>query len=225
MPRRILAMLLVLVTLAAAAAAQSGGRSGSAAGAEAANPQVDRGFEMLMEGGLALPTGNLGAEFLSEDAALGAEPGFLLGLRARIYLSRSFSVAPAFSYTEFGDYDGRDSNDEVFTIVARVLRYGLDFVYIKPGRHKQVRPFVGAGAALVRNKYRENYVEAETYYADGLNAFAWSLLAGLRWRDWELSAAYELNTFSTARFLPTGVAVDYDWSQLSLRLAFALPQI
>ena len=52
-----------------------------------------------------------------------------------------------------------------------------------------------------------------------------SLRAGLRWRDWELAASYELNTFATARFLPTGDEVDYDWSHLTLRLAFALPRI
>lgn len=234
MPRRILVVLLlpvlmtvlltVLPTTSALAQPRSGSGYVSQESKDAANDAFHR-FEVLMEGGLALPVGNLGAELLSEDAAMGAEAGYMLGLRMRIYLSRAFSLAPVFSYTEFGDYDGRDANDEVFTILARVLRYGLDATFIKPGSFKRVRPYVGGGVAVVRNKYREDYVEDETFYADGLNGFAWSLQAGLRWRDWELAAEYQRNTFSTARFLPTGIAVDYDWSQVTVRVAYALPRI
>ena len=230
MPRRILVVLLLTVLLTVllttSALAQPRSSSGYVGADEAAaDENAFHRVEVLMEGGLALPVGNLGAELLSEDAAMGGEAGFMLGLRVRIYLSRVFSLAPVFSYTEFGDYDGRDANDEVFTILARVLRYGVDATFIKPGSFKRVRPYVGAGAAFVRNKYSEESVEAETFYADGLNGIAWSLQAGLRWRDWELAAEYQRNTFSTARFLPTGIVADYDWSQVTVRVAYALPRL
>lgn len=223
MPRRSLVPLLVLSILSTVASAQYGKSSGYV------EPDTDenvfRRVEVVMEGGLALPGGNLGAELFSEDAALGAETGYMLGLRVRFYLSRGLTVAPAFAYTEFGDYDGLDTGGDVFTIVCRTLRYGVDFVYIKPGPFKRVRPFVGLGAALVRNKYREEYLGDETFYKASLNSFAWSVQAGLRWRDWEVSVDYELNRFSTARFLPTGGEVDYDWSHVVLRFGFALPRI
>jgi hypothetical protein len=178
-----------------------------------------------MEGGMTIPTGNLGDEFLSSDAALGAETGFNLGIRIRFHLSPAFTVAPAFAYTEFGDFDGLDADGNEFLIVPRVLRYGLDFVFMKPGRRGALRPFAGAGAAFVRNKYREEFVEDEIYYDAGVNGLAWSVQAGLRWRSWELVVDYQHNTFATARFLPTGGEVDYDWSRLALKLGIVLPGI
>jgi hypothetical protein len=216
-------LLLVLVVSSPVVAQSSRGGDGPR---DVVEPDdVFRRVEVLMEGGLTLPQGNLGAEFLSEEGALGAENGFMLGLRVRFYLSPRFSLAPAFSYTEYGDYDGLDVNGDSFTILARVLRYGLDALYMTPGRRNSLRPFAGVGVAVVRNKYREEFAADELVYAAGLNDLAWSAQLGLRWRDWELSVDYEVNRFSTARFLPAAREVDYDWSRVMIRLAYALPRI
>ncbi len=224
MPRRIIVMLLAVASLVSSVSAQQSG-SGYVRKQSDSDQVEFRRFEVLMEGGLAVPTGNLGAEFLSEEAALGADNGFMLGIRVRFYLSKSFTVAPVLAYTEFGDYDGRTADDEVFTILTRIIRYGLDFAWMKPGRRGQIRPFLGAGGAFVRNKYREDYIDEETFYDAALNGFTMSAQAGARWRDWELALEYQRNTFSTALFLNTGVAVDYDWSHVLLRVGVALPSI
>ncbi len=233
MPHRTAAIVLVTAALAmlmAPAAAWAlqpprGGGETRVVDEIAPGVPVFRRAEVVMEMGLALPRGDLGESFEGTARGYGAEPGYILGLRVRLYLNRNITLAPAFSYTEFGDFDGYDAAGESYKVVSRVLRYGLDLGYTASGSHDQLRPFASLGVAVARNKYREEYSADETYYAAGVNTFQWTVAGGVRWRDFELSLAWEGNTFETARFFPVSSPEDYDWSHLGVRLAYVLPRI
>lgn len=222
-----LAVLSPLLAPIAALALPPPGAGGGPAVVDEIAPGVPtfRRAEVVMETGLALPRGDLGESFENTARGYGAEPGYILGLRVRLYLNRNVTLAPAFSYTEFGDFDGYDAAGESYKVVARVLRYGLDLGYTASGGHGQVRPFAAVGVAVARNKYREEYSVDETYYAAGVNTFQWTVAGGVRWRDFELSLSWEGNTFETARFFPVAEPQDYDWSHLGVRLAYVLPRI
>lgn len=181
-----------------------------------------RRVEVLMEAGLTLPQGDLAAPADSTYTGFGAGSGYLLGLRTRIYLSPGFALAPYISYTEFKEAEV-DFYDREILIQTKIISFGLDATYVKPGPFTRVRPMLAAGVALARNKYRDEDVENETFYKAGVNVLTWSLTAGLRWQDWELAASFQLNQFSTARFYPTGVPQDYDWSYVAIRLGYVLP--
>jgi opacity protein-like surface antigen len=197
----------------------------TAAAAEIAGTTPIRRVEVLMEGGLALPLGDLAADFESTEHGLGAETGYTLGLRLRIFLHEGLSVAPNFTYVEFGDYDGYDANAIPFKILVTNLRYGLDFHYLTPGSERTLRPFVGAGAAIVRNKYHEEIRADDTTFDAARNSFVWSLQAGVRLQDWEVTLQYDINHFTTPAFDAYGQEQSYNWNNLVLRAGFILPRL
>lgn len=198
---------------------------GIAAGAQTAAEAPFRRAEVLMEGGLAVPLGDLAASYESTERGMGAELGYALGLRLRIYVSRTLSLAPAFAYVEFGDYDGYDAEEVPFKIRTSVLRYGLDFLYLAPGGEGSFRPCLGAGVAAVRNKYHQEIRADDTVYDAARNAFAWSVQAGVRLQDWELVLQYESNRFTTPAFDASGEDQDFNWSNLVVRVGYVLPRL
>jgi hypothetical protein len=218
MPRRAapLLLLLVLVSLVPVVAAQEAGDADL-------GDSTYRRAEVFMEAGAAFPRGHLDNDFPTTNQGYGADTGFQLGVRVRFYLNRSFSLAPVVSYTEFGAYEGATADGDEFLVQAKVIRYGADFAWIMPGGWTSIRPILGAGAAFVRNKYYEEFIDDETFYKAGVNNLAWSLLVGLRWRAWELSLDVQINEFSTSLFFPTAEPYDYVWNHLVLRLGYALP--
>ena len=227
MPRRLAAVTCALLLLAVSPDPASAQYSNSGAAKPPEPAMLESTFrrvEVLMEAGLALPQGDLAAPADTTLQGFGAGSGYLLGLRTRIFLSPGFALAPYLSYTEFKqaevDFYGRE-----VLIKARVISFGLDATYVKPGPRTRVRPLLAAGVALSRDKYRDEDVDDETFYKASANVLTWSLTAGLRWRDWELAAIYQLNLVSTARFYPTGEPQDYDWNHLVVRLGYVLPII
>jgi len=215
--------LLALLALTSSVQAQYGGQGQSQAEEPAAYDPVFRRLEVIMEGGLAIPLGDLSANPDHTLEGMGAELGYTLGVRLRFFLNQSLTVAPCFSYTEFGDHDGT-IGDQIYRINTRVLRYGLDLVYITPGGHKTLRPFVGIGGAFVRNKYREENETLETFYEAGVNGLTWSLMAGVRLANWDLTLQYDANKFQTTQFIYPPEDLDYDWTNLSLRVGYILPR-
>ena len=202
--------------------------------------------EVLIEGGMALPLGTMvGVNELAAgddgglaERVMGAETGYTVGLRTRFFLDGAFSLAPSFTFVEFGDYDGYDTAGESYKIKNSLLRYGLDAQVLAAGGDRDVRPFFGVGAAVVRNRYRKDFVADEVFYEEGYNTFSWSLETGARWRDWELTLHYEGNSFTNDTF---GVVSDrtddgdtvyiissedreHHWNTLILRVGYRLPQ-
>jgi len=182
-----------------------------------------RRLEIVMEGGLAIPLGDLPDSPENTLEGMGAELGYTLGVRLRFFLNKSLTLAPSFTYTEFGDHDGYIGS-EIYHINSRILRYGLDLVYVAPGGHNTIRPFVGIGGAFVRNKYREENETLETFYEAGVNGISWAILAGFRLANWDLTFHYDLNKFTTSQFIYPPEDLDYNWTNLSLRIGYILPR-
>jgi len=223
----VVAILAAGLTLVAGLPA--GAQPGAAAGdLGAADPVPTRRpaprLEVVLEGGAAVPLGDLGAGFTNTDHGMGAELGYALGVRTRFYVLPTLAVAPSFTYVEFGDHDGLSATGEKFKILPSVLRYGLDVCWVAPGARDQVRPLAGLGLAVLRNRYRDEAPDDETFFEAAANNVALSLRAGLKWSDFELSLQYEINRFQTGRFTADLRERDHDWDHLVVRLGYVLPR-
>ncbi len=223
-----LAAVLAL-TVALPAGAQSGAQSGAADGTlGAADPlptrQPGSWLEVVLEGGVAMPLGDLGAGFANTDHGMGADLGHALGVCTRFYVLPTLAVAPSFTYVEFGAHEGLDATGKDFEIQPTVLRYGLDVCWVAPGERDQVRPLAGLGFAVLRNRYRDEVPDDETFFEAAANDLALSLRAGLKWNDFELSLQYEINRFRTGRFTADLMARDHDWDHVVVRLGYVLPR-
>lgn len=223
MPR--LPVLLLAPAVLAAACLPDARAATAAMGAAGPAAPLDRQAEVQMQAGLALPLGELGAGFAHTRRGLGAAAGYDLGLRVRFYPGGGLVLAPGFGYVDFGDHEGRAADGDVFRIGASILRYGLDLYHIAPGDGRRIRPFLGAGVAVVRHKYRERFVEAATEYKAAVNGLALSLVCGVRRGDWDLVLRYETDRFATSLFAFDGVAQDHRWNYLLLSAGFTLPRI
>ena len=223
------AALAALVALPAAAQPGVAGLTpGSAQTLGAADPVPAAAgspwLEVVLEGGVAVPLGDLGAGFTNTDHGMGAELGYALGVRTRFYVLPTLAVAPSFTYVEFGDHDGVDALGETFKIRPSVLRYGADVCWVAPGTRDQVRPLAGLGFAVLRNRYRDEDPGEETFYEAAANNLAVSLRAGLRWNDFELTMQYEINRFRTGRFTADLMERELDWDHVVVRLGYVLPR-
>lgn len=192
---------------------------------------ADPGLEVLIETGLAMPVGDLGAGFRGLYGGMGAEKGHRMGLRTRYVAENGLAIAPNLTFTEFGDYDGWGNVYDdpegylgVLSIKCTMIRYGLDVGWLAPGSADEIRPYVGAGAAIVKNTYKEIHVDDETFYEDAAHSLSWLLSVGVRWREGELALEYHGNRFDTSLFLPLAGETDYNWSYVALRLSYALPR-
>jgi len=195
------------------------------AGAQTADGTGDRRAEVVLEGGVVSPLGDLAAGYLNTERGMGQEPGYTLGLRVRLYAHRNLTLAPTFAYVEFGDYDGYDAGGKPFSIQTSLLRYGLDVCWIATGGERTVRPFAGVGAAVVRNKYGEEFTATETVFDAGRNAFTWSLQSGFRILDWEVTFQYEFDRFTTPAFHASGEDLSLSWNNLIVRVGLVLPRL
>jgi hypothetical protein len=223
--------LLLPAFLATPATAQDAPVSGYDQAAEQAGGDVAdpggaaefRRLEVLLEGGPVVPLGDLGSGFRYTSQGFGAELGYAIGLRTRFFVTRTLSVAPSFTYIEFGDHDGIDADGNVFKIRPTALRYGLDFAWIGPPSVGAVRPLVGVGLAVTRNRYRDEDRESETFFEAGVNALVPSVALGLRWGGLEAAVQHEFDRFTTGRFFSDLVPRDLDWDHVLIRFAYVLP--
>ncbi len=223
-----LAAVLLVLSLATAATAQDvnpriAASQGAARASEPSGPQPPQQGEVLLDAGLALPLGDLGASYGWTDRGLGAEHGYLLGLRLRFYPAARFVLSPAFNYIEFGDHDGYDLAVDPYSIQATTLRYGLDAYWLPDNGGGRVQPLLGGGVAVLRNRYREEFEGPGTTYDAHVNTLAWSLQAGVRLSDWELVCSYEVNRFTTGQLAADGAPLPYRWHALLVRVGYKLP--
>jgi len=177
--------------------------------------------EVVIEGGAVSPQGDLGASY-DTAAGFGADIGFEVGARVRQRLRNGWAVAPSFHYAEFGNYSGVTPDDFLFEAKSSTYRYGIDLQYFFPARRGAPHLFLTGGAALVRNRYREDNLDNGDYFADGVNTVALSGGIGLEVGDFEITAQYHRNRFDTVRFFEG--TRDYNWDYVSLRVGFALPR-
>lgn len=198
---------------------------------ETPEPHAGTGLDVMVDVGLAMPLGDLGAGLPHSPTGLGAEKGYRLGLRTRWTWDNGMFLSPAFTYTEFGDHDGYDDQSgktegqgQEFKVRAATLRYGIDVGYLAPGPAKRWRAGAAFGVAAVQQRYHEELIGDEAVYEASLYDAAWLASVLLRRGSTELALEYHGSRFTTSRFLRTPGPADYDWSYAALRVTFALPR-
>jgi hypothetical protein len=179
--------------------------------------------EVLLEGGVAFPYGDLGDDYFNTPLGLGAEGGFEVGLRYRHFFSRTWAVSPAFHYVEFGDFVGVDGDNGLIEISESVLRYGVDLQYFPPHRRRSLHPFFTAGVSMTRNRHRVDFIDFAEYLEEPFNTLALALGGGLRVGNFEGSLIYHVNRFETARLFETDAKEQYNWDYLVVRIGLAFP--
>ncbi len=181
-------------------------------------------FELVLEGGAVMPMGDLGDDYFGTLKGMGAETGYMVGARLRTVWRSGWALAPSFHYAEFGDFAATLQDLGAFEISTSILRYGLDVQYFFPVDRGVPQPFVGAGAALYRNRYTDRLLDERTFYEASTTGLGLTFGGGVRVGALELGIDYHLNRFDSAR-LPVdfGIKTDYDWDYLSLRAGFVLP--
>lgn len=181
--------------------------------------------EIVLEGGLVQPAGDLADDFWTTAKGLDAGAGWELGLRVRQFAGRDFSVAPSIHWVTFGPADGvGDFGTGTYLgyrIETSTIRYGMDLqMYLgEPGG--ATRPFLTGGLALLHNRYRDQ-LEFSGTYETTINTPGLSLGAGLRVGNLEFAGEYTWNRFSTDELDPDGRDLDYNWDYLALRVGVAL---
>ncbi len=180
-------------------------------------------FEFVIEGGLVEPLGEHADDF-GAGRGLGAGTGFELGLRLRQQVGDRWAVSPVIHYAAFGKAAGVDDFAEgdglAYEVATSLLRYGVDLQFRPGPARAEVRPFLSAGVALVRNRYRDSL----QYYQDfttSMNGPSWTAGAGIRLQAMEISANYVWNRFDSANLEGDGVSRQNDWDYATLRIGFA----
>ncbi len=198
------------------------------------DPAAARGIrdpEVLIEGGVSLPAGDLDRPFGLLDGAkgLGAETGYEIGARFRYWFGDGLAISPAFHYVDFGDFSAYDEQLGPYQVGASILRYGADLQVFLPGDERRLRLYLTGGAGLYHNRYRDELTEDPnlgydySYSEQSFDALGFSFGGGLRMADFEVSAVYHVNRFETARLLAGSAKEKFDWDFISVRFGLAFP--
>ena len=180
--------------------------------------------DLVIEGGVAQPLGDLGDDYFNTAKGFGAETGYEVGARYRAVWHSGWALSPSFHFADYGDFAGRHAGDTPFVVKVSVLRYGLDAQYFWNPARSGPQPFVLFGLALCRNRYRDETLGSfPDFYTASTNALALAVGAGLKADTIEISLTYNLNRFESTQLLYFGDRTDYNWDALSLRVGLALP--
>ena len=186
----------------------------------AANVVPEGGGRLLLEGGWAVPLGDLDDGLDATPQGTGARPGFELGLRWRFPLTPSWSVAPSFHFLGYGDATGLGSDGES-SLAPTSLRYGAELLLMSPRQGN--RPFVGLTPCVVHNRLKGPGKDHLTPVDATSNALGLSARAGVQLGALEISAVYHVNRFRSFGFFFSGIERTYDWDTVVLRFGWHLP--
>ncbi len=183
-------------------------------------------FEIVLEGGMAAPAGNVSDRLDFSGVGKDAGTGYELGVRLRQFMNGGrVAIAPAIHYVEFGKTSGigdfQAGTDLGYQVKTSLIRYGVDFqLFMGPRSGRAMTPFVSGGLAMIHNRYRDELEGAGPYDASA-NTPGVTLGAGLRASNFEMSAAYTFNRFSTNQMAAVPEELDYNWDYLSVRFGLA----
>ncbi len=178
---------------------------------------------VIIEAGLAAPYGHLGADFEKTRLGLGASGGLELGFRYRIHLSNTISVAPYFHFVNFGDFNGFEPEVEDYRVASTSLRYGAEFMVMMPGSRNSLRPFLGAGVGMFRNRVT-GFVQDFTQVLDrSVNTLGYSMRFGVQFVGLEFSVVYNINRFNTWQFYQSDYRERYNWDNVGFRAGWLIP--
>lgn len=179
--------------------------------------------QVVVEVGVALPYGELGADFEKTRLGLGASQGLEIGFSYRIFLSETVSIAPTFLFLDYGSYNGFHEEIEDFRVQSSSYRYGAELMIKMPGSHKAPRPFLAAGAGLYRNRVMGFYQDYTKALDQSVNTMGYSLRAGVQIIGLEFSVVYNINRFNTWQFYQSDYRERYNWDNLGFRAGWLIP--
>jgi hypothetical protein len=179
--------------------------------------------QVVVEVGYVHPYGDLAADFSTTEKGLGIKEGLEVGFRWRHRFSESFSISPSFHFVDYKNLKGENDEVGAWRIKPTTLLFGLELMYILRDPEATLRPFLGASAALCRNRVEGYYKTWEQAFDSTVNTLGLGGRAGLLLGQFEFSAVYNVNRFDTWRFFNTGYEESYVWDNLVLRVGWIIP--
>jgi hypothetical protein len=209
---RVRDLLIISLVLLAAVPALAQPRTGPNVYRSVSSYTAPPPYQFVLEGGAALPYGDLGDDFVGTLKGLGADTGYELGARFRYFATSTLSVGPSFHYADFGDWEGLFDDGAAYALRTSLYRYGLDVQQFFGTDRAALRPYVTVGGALIHNRYEDWDQDFGTFRTASTN-LALSAGAGLALGPMELSAVWNYNPAKN-RNLPRAEGV----TDTSLRL-------
>jgi len=180
-------------------------------------------FQVIVEGGLAVPHGNLGEDFHADPLGFGATRGFEAGFRARFHLTSWLSLSPGFHFLNPGDFSSE--NDEIgeYNVQANGYRYTVELMVATNNPILGLQPFVAAGGGLYRNRFQGFTKPLVQQFDRSVNTLGYSARVGVRAGSFEFSYLYHFNRFNSYQFFAGDDGHDYNWDNMTLRLGWIIP--
>ncbi len=179
---------------------------------------------LVIEGALAIPYGDLNDNFEDTDKGFGADNGYVVGFRYRIFLSPTVSIAPSFHFVDFGNFNGVHPEVEEFSIETTSLRTSLELMVMSPYRSfGKPRPFLAMGAGIFRNRVQGYYSDYLKPLDESVNSLGLSFRGGMQIGGFELSLVYNLNRFNTWHFHEAYNRPRYNWDTVETRVGWVVP--
>jgi hypothetical protein len=220
MRTRILQLAVLAALFAATAAAQP--RTGPHVARSTPSYLQPSPYQLVLEGGAAIPFGDLGDDYIGTRKGFGAGTGYELGVRFRYYATPTLSLGPSLHFADFGDWEGV-SEGAAYAISNSLVRWGLDLQQFFGEDRRGLRPYVTAGVALIRNRY-EDWDEDFGTFRSSSSSLALAVGAGLAVGPMEISAVYNHNAMKN-RILSDSWGLgneSFDWSHVVVRAGVAL---
>ncbi len=180
-------------------------------------------FQVIIEGGLALPYGNLADDFHATPLGFGATSGYEGGFRVRFHLSESLSLSPAFHFLNPGDFSSENDEYGEYSLQANSYRYTIEMMLAKVEPRFGIQPFLACGMGLFRNRYQGFTKPFVQEFDRSVNTLGFSARVGFRVNEFELSCVYNINRFNSYQFFDGDYEFDYNWDTLVFRLGWIIP--
>ncbi len=180
-------------------------------------------FQVIIEGGLAIPQGDLGDDFYATPLGFGATSGFEAGFRVRYYLKKWLSLSPAFHFLNPGELSSE--NDEVgeFSLQANSYRYSVEIMISKAEPSAGFQPFLAGAMGLYTNRYQGFTKPFVQEFDRSVHTLGYSVRAGVRVKELEFSGVYHLNRFTSSQFFAGDQGHDYNWDNVTFRAGWIIP--
>jgi hypothetical protein len=179
--------------------------------------------QVIIEAGMVVPYGHLGADFDKTRLGMGASDGLEIGFKYRINLTKTVSVAPYFLFVDYGNYEGYEETVKDYRIQSSTYRFGAEFMVMMPGTSRTPRPFLAAGAGLYRNRVTGFYQSFVKAIDQSVDTMGYSVRFGMQLIGFEFSVAYNINRFNTWQFYQTDYRERYNWDSVSYRVGWLIP--
>ncbi len=179
--------------------------------------------EVQVDAGYIMPGGDLADGFRTTDLGFGADPGLEIGFLWRYRFNRSWSLATAFHFVDFGVFNGTDETVGDYRIRVTSYRYGLQ-LRRSFGRETGWQPFLMAGVGVFHNRVEARDKVFLEPFDRSLSSLGYSFQAGIRRGNIEVGVVGAVNRFSTWRLFQPDREQHYNWDAVSVRFSWLIPR-